>query len=671
MVFETINNGFNPKQIMKKLLICLVLVALILASGCVQELNKEYCEKDSDCIATCAYGCVNAEWMEGKVDCKALPLFECECVEGQCSKKPSEKKVTIATNKTEYEAGETVHFTVSNNSDKNAFFGSFPRIEKLNGKWRAVSKPNDIRCPCGALCEPIPSHFPIPPNEQTKFSWDQKIQKDCNRRTGKETIIPAASGTYRMTGTYKFSKSEVGKEIHSNEFTIKKKPSTGEVTVHTDKTEYKQGESVKIAVKNGLNKPIWYYGDLCEPNCCGIKRLENGEWKTIEKIYCIMLEQSQEEPPSSSDIYRTPSKKLEGGEKLTQEWNAMKRAKYDAVTFIGAGEYRVVFSYGLSENSYNENTIHSNSFTIKKKEYPSHGKIINVNLMIDKNDRVSENTAIKIETGKSTPRSILKQMDGNYLLRVGEKVDRLNIGTVLWSQSFPVNFDYAGPVIEGIDYSELEYGRVNVSFRIPYEPEMKSLQLWRMDKGKLVFFRELPKFYPIRGTVMDYNDNPIEMADVELYKEGTFLENTFTNEKGEYSFAEIEAGKYKIIIRPQGKANSLIGSKDRITVKDDEITDINFVLEPCGSIGGKITDINGNPLTEAWVQVAGFETPRHHVCENAEECELGTYIIPYLEPEEYEVKADVKIGEEYIEIPSKTAKVELGETTELNFVFEK
>lgn len=431
-------------------------------------------------------------------------------------------------------------------------------------------------------------------------------------------------------------------------------PSTGflrrQIIITTDKVEYEQGETVKITIRNSLDKPVWYLGDLCDPRCCGVERLKDDNWEPVEKILCILPERG----------FVISPQKLEAGKEFSQEWEQMKRVEYDTHTFVEPGEYRASFPYGLSESSYEENITYSSKFTIKEKEYPTYGKIIDVNLMVHRDDTVTEAEPIEVKMGRPTSPSILKQLEGGYLLRVGERVDRLWIGTVLWSQPFPIDFDYTGPVIEGIDYSEIRYDRVFVSFRIPYEPRMKSLQLWHKDK--LIFFKELPKFYPINGVITDYKGKPVERVFVQLG--GVMSGSTFTDPDGNYSFSELKEGSYSIIVSPSGKLNLMSESKE-VELSSEETITINFTLQPCGSIAGKITDVQGNPLIEAWAQIVGFETPQYHVQKD------GSYIIPYLQMGEYEVKVDVKIGEKYIEIPPKKAKVELGQTTTVNFVLEK
>ena len=37
------------------------------------------CVSNTDCQATCSYGCVNKKWFKDKGDCEALPNYNCEC----------------------------------------------------------------------------------------------------------------------------------------------------------------------------------------------------------------------------------------------------------------------------------------------------------------------------------------------------------------------------------------------------------------------------------------------------------------------------------------------------------------------------------------------------------------------------------------------------------------
>lgn len=75
---------------MKRAILVLAILAVVLVAGCVEKPNitdnKGSCKIDGDCVATCGYGCVNKDYMNGKVDCLAVPEYTCECVNSQCQK---------------------------------------------------------------------------------------------------------------------------------------------------------------------------------------------------------------------------------------------------------------------------------------------------------------------------------------------------------------------------------------------------------------------------------------------------------------------------------------------------------------------------------------------------------------------------------------------------------
>jgi len=89
---------------------------------------------------------------------------------------------------------------------------------------------------------------------------------------------------------------------------------TQEVTIATDKTEYKQGEIVKIYIKNNLNNPIEYYlGDIM----CSLQVFSNGNWKYLK--YCERKEKS----------------KLKANDQFNYTWKA----------FVNPGKYRIALYY--------------------------------------------------------------------------------------------------------------------------------------------------------------------------------------------------------------------------------------------------------------------------------------------------------------------------------------
>ncbi len=185
----------------------------------------------------------------------------------------------------------------------------------------------------------------------------------------------------------------------------------------------------------------------------------------------------------------------------------------------------------------------------------------------------------------------------------------------------------------------------------------------------------------IKGKITDHQGKPVKNVRIDFGEKTTTRGCTgseYADENGSYTINEcyqppetkLIEGNYWLAIYSPFKLNLKSESKE-VNLKKGETKIVNISLRQCGSITGKITDKGGNPLTEAWVYEIGFETPRYKVCDRADECELGTFVIPNLEPGDYKIGAFVKIDGKNIDIPPKQVKVELGKTTIVNFVFEK
>lgn len=126
-----------------------------------------------------------------------------------------------------------------------------------------------------------------------------------------------------------------------------------QVTVTTDKTEYEQGETVKIMVRNGLDKSIWYIKEECDPSCCGLYEWKNDKWEFVENpMPCIQFTGPHVKKPDE----------LKLNEEIRRQWDM----KVWGGEFAEGGRYKFSFHYGLTKNSYRENTIYSNEFTIKE-----------------------------------------------------------------------------------------------------------------------------------------------------------------------------------------------------------------------------------------------------------------------------------------------------------------
>lgn len=141
---------------------------------------------------------------------------------------------------------------------------------------------------------------------------------------------------------------------------------TQEVTITIDKTEYKQGETIKITVRNGLDKSVWYVYAKPYP-WWKLEKQEGGTWKSMRVLLPTLTEFGEQciAPPPPLSIEEI-SYKLEPNSEINDIWN--QRRCNVSIAFIEPGSYRFLFSYGLNIDSINEKTIYSNELTIKEKE---------------------------------------------------------------------------------------------------------------------------------------------------------------------------------------------------------------------------------------------------------------------------------------------------------------
>lgn len=130
--------------------------------------------------------------------------------------------------------------------------------------------------------------------------------------------------------------------------TVRLTPSTNQVTITTDKIEYKQGEGVKINVKNGLENPICF--ESCMPYWLEKK---NWNWhlnvESTRRCETNYIEECLE--PGDTRLFGVQT-----------SWSGYKKEP---------GTYRAVISLCIScivgEAPRRDKTIYSNEFTIKEK----------------------------------------------------------------------------------------------------------------------------------------------------------------------------------------------------------------------------------------------------------------------------------------------------------------
>ena len=325
-----------------KILVGVLIIGILLIGGWwvwnTQIENR--CNSDSDCKFWNSCGCASKqnllcllfELFKPEVAWEYHPCRSCGCLNGKCTSwdiifKEAQKtknielcyeirdidcknyclmavenlirtkeRVTLSTDKTEYTKGETIKIILRNNLDKSIWYlnghelcsdrnKGYKIYQFLAEKWVDVTPPADCSAVEGAG---LPIFKELSPNDSVVFTWDSKIFDKVKGST------EAPPGKYKFLMFYKEDeKAEELKEVYSNEFTI----SAGreEVTITTDKTEYEQGEMVKIIIKNNLNNPIKYLENIA----CGLQVFSNEGWKYVNTS-CAWSKGSKLEPNTES-----------------------------------------------------------------------------------------------------------------------------------------------------------------------------------------------------------------------------------------------------------------------------------------------------------------------------------------------------------------------------------
>jgi hypothetical protein len=137
------------------------------------------------------------------------------------------------------------------------------------------------------------------------------------------------------------------------------------VVLTTDKTQYRQGELVNITVSNGLEKTIWYTDFGCYP-WWELEKQGGKEWESIRVLLPILTQYGEQciacpPPESMADVLV----ELEPNSAISKVWN-LRNCKGSTPAFIDSGMYRLSFAYGFSKDSWNDEMVYSNEFTIRK-----------------------------------------------------------------------------------------------------------------------------------------------------------------------------------------------------------------------------------------------------------------------------------------------------------------
>jgi len=240
------------------------------------------------------------------------------------------RDLSIVTDKTEYESGGILKVKIKNNFGENICFSScYPYLlENKNENWESYKY---------AECQ--------------KFNGNGSCIEARKEKAFELTLPEAPEGLHRLAipvclGCKSEDSFQEDQRFYSNEFWIREKKK--EVTITTDKTEYEQGDIVKITVKNNIDKNVCF-------ESCNAYYLEkkNGKWEIDQKSMKLC------------GIENFIGECLESGETKTFELKTALDSYYKK----DPGTYRAVVHLCIDcqglKDFRTDKTIYSNEFTIK------------------------------------------------------------------------------------------------------------------------------------------------------------------------------------------------------------------------------------------------------------------------------------------------------------------
>jgi len=274
---------------------------------------------------------------------------------------------------------------------------------------------------------------------------------------------------------------------------------------------------------------------------------------------------------------------------------------------------------------------------------------INNNQLTLLESEISESAPPNYSLGNYPFRAEIVSLTGEVLGEYGFSDPRVILGEI----------GYQGPTwIDNVDFPLI----------LPYFHNAKTINIYN-SADELLLSVDVSQYASgiIDGKVVDTKGNPVSNAFVQVI--GVDKKSTYTDENGYYQLVGLMSGNYTINVTPDPYAN-LMSAHVSVSVQAGEIITQDFTLNLGGSIGGKVTDVNGNPVPNAHLYLSGYEMPRYATNEE------GKYIIPGLEAGTYTINIDAPGYESwYIFVNNKFVKkgnsinveVKLGETTWVDF----
>lgn len=151
--------------------------------------------------------------------------------------------------------------------------------------------------------------------------------------------------------------------------------------------------------------------------------------------------------------------------------------------------------------------------------------------------------------------------------------------------------------------------------------------------------------------VMQSTGQPLSKAYIDL--RGPLSYSTTTEEDGKFYFPNVQPGQYYLYGRREGMALAIYGERwsggpgqlITFTAGQPE-TNVQIVLIPTAAITGRITDLNGNPVTGARVRAMKTTVQENRrtlrIAQEAVTNELGEYRLFWMAPGRYYIGAIVQ-----------------------------
>ena len=286
------------------------------------------------------------------------------------------QKIKVCTDKSVY-SDESIILTIKNDLDNLIFIVPINLlIEVHDEEWRPLTTIGVTGCGCFQNLKCDERGFTIPPQIKINphSSYNLSLNPDCFFEKDKKYRIRVMP----LVQTEKDKFKDIG-FYYSNEFLVKEP----QVIIETDKTEYEQGDTVIITIKNNLDKTIVFKTD-CFPEygrlgLWEIERKEKDGWKKVK----MLLPLEGKCLPGYFGI--APCiEKMKPQSEFHQEWdqkiclfNGSDSLFLEKPILLQEGTYRLVFTYSdkFRKDEYTlteieiitPRKIYSNEFIIKER----------------------------------------------------------------------------------------------------------------------------------------------------------------------------------------------------------------------------------------------------------------------------------------------------------------